>query len=48
LENLTDVERAFYVAWHLESEVNSGGFQSYYFYSLWAFFLKHAAGFTTA
>ena len=30
---LTPAEQVFYVVWHLESEVNHGGFQYYYYYS---------------
>ena len=31
--NLTEAEQNFYAVWHFESEVNSGGFESYYFNS---------------
>ncbi len=30
---LSEAEQAFYAAWHFESEVNSGGMESYYFNS---------------
>ena len=29
--SLSEAEQIFYAAWHFESEVNSGGFESYYF-----------------
>jgi len=31
--SLSEAEQTFYAAWHFESEVNSGGLESYYFNS---------------